>query len=144
MYTGLKHLHSGLAYLVLLALLIATIFYLYKKISGQALSPKQKTIALIAMSLAHLQLLVGIVQYFISPYFKSALQDFGSAMKNETLRLYVIEHPIINIIAIAFITIGYSKVKKKCIANSSANMEFLFFAIGLLLIVSRIPWSAWL
>jgi hypothetical protein len=54
-----------------------------------------------------------------------------------------LEHPLINIIAIVLITIGWSKHKKA--ANNDAKFQSIaiFYGIGLVLILSRIPWSLW-
>ena len=49
------------------------------------------------MILAHIQLLVGIVLYFLSPLGFSNLS--GEAMGDSMSRLYALEHPLINILA---------------------------------------------
>ena len=41
-------------------------------------------------------------------------------MKDAVQRLYLVEHPTINILAVALITIGYSKHKKKLQLKSPA------------------------
>ena len=93
--------------------------------------------ALIAI---HIQLVVGLVLYFVSPLGKASLGE----MKDAALRLTSLEHPLLNLIAIALITIGWSRHKKA--ANSEAKFKSisLFYAIGLVLILVRIPWSSWL
>lgn len=64
-------------------------------------------------------------------------------MSNAELRLTSLEHPLINIIAIILITIGWSKHKK--LVNSEAKFKTfaIFYGLGLLLILSRIPWNLW-
>lgn len=145
MYTGIKHLHSGLAYLVLLGLLIAAIYFLLKYLSGSAFTAKDKKFSLIPMILVHLQALIGLIQLFMSPYLKSAMEDFGGAMKSDSLRLYVMEHPLMMIVAAVLVTIGNKRVKQAIATNSVKQFApFLFFFVGLLVVLSRIPWSAWL
>jgi hypothetical protein len=70
------------------------------------------------------------------------LSAFGE-MKNAALRLTSLEHPLTNIIAIVLITIGWSKHKK--IAESTPRFKAItiFYGLGLLLILSKIPWSLW-
>jgi hypothetical protein len=55
-----------------------------------------------------------------------------------------VEHPLVNIIAIAFITIGYSKHKKKLTSKAKLKPIAIFYTLALVLFLSRIPWSAWL
>jgi hypothetical protein len=65
-------------------------------------------------------------------------------MKNSELRQLLVEHPITNIIAIVLITIGWSKHKKQTDATAKFKTFAVFYGLGLLLILSRIPWSLWL
>jgi hypothetical protein len=65
-------------------------------------------------------------------------------MKDPTLRLTSLEHPLINIIAIVLITIGWSKHKKLTTSNAQFKTFAVFYTIGLLLILSRIPYKMWL
>lgn len=69
---------------------------------------------------------------------------FGAAMKNSHLRLLVVEHPLVNIIAIVLITIGWSKHKKIAEGNAKFKPFAIFYTLGLILLLSRIPWSTWL
>jgi hypothetical protein len=65
-------------------------------------------------------------------------------MSDKALRLTSLEHPLINIIAIVLITIGWSKHKKLTDSNSKFKTFAIFYGLGLLLILSRLPWSLWL
>ena len=64
-------------------------------------------------------------------------------MKITEYRKIAVEHILTNIIAIALITIGWSKHKK--LINSEAKFKTfaIFYGLGLLLILSRIPWNLW-
>jgi uncharacterized membrane protein len=142
MYIGIKHLHSGLAYLALAALVIVVIYALIGSLSNREFSEKDRKIALIAFILSHIQLLVGLVLYFISPVGLSLLS--GEAMKDPVARLTTLEHPLINILAIVFITVGYIRAKKFELSRAKFRSIYMMYAIGLVLILSRIPWSNWL
>ncbi len=144
MYTAIKHLHSYWAYLVLLIIVLATFNAIVKLATKKPFAAHDFRISLFALIVMHLQLLIGLVLYFVSPYF-SAFSDegMGNIMKNETLRLYLIEHPITMILVIVFITIGYSKHKKKLSSNKKFKTLSIFYTIALLLLLSRIPWQAW-
>ena len=65
-------------------------------------------------------------------------------VKDAVNRLYLIEHPLVNIIVVVLITIGYSKHKKKLTSTPKLKTIAIFYTIALVLLISRIPWSAWL
>jgi hypothetical protein len=139
MYHFLQKFHSGWAYLALLLLLIAVINAVLGFVSKKDFTAKDRKIALFALIGIHTQLLIGLILYFVSPLGKDSLGQ----MSNAALRLTSLEHPLINLIAIALITIGWSKHKK--LINSEAKFKTfsVFYGLGLLLVLSRIPWSLW-
>jgi uncharacterized membrane protein len=67
----------------------------------------------------------------------------SEVMKTASVRLYLVEHPLINIIAIVLITIGYSKHKKKLTSISKFKTILIFYVLGLICLLSRIPWDVW-
>jgi hypothetical protein len=144
MYTGLKHLHSFLPYLLLTVLVLALVksFIAYR--TNQVHTDAHRKNGLIVLILAHIQLLIGMALYFISPKSVTALSDMGAAMKDSTLRLYALEHPLMMIIAIVFITMAYSKSKKEIADSLKHKVKSVYYLIALVLILSRIPWSFWL
>lgn len=137
-------LHSYWAYLVLIILVLATINALIKTFGGKEYSPKDFRISLFALIVSHIQLLIGFILYFVSPRFELWSELGGGVMGNSLARLYLVEHPLINIIGVALITIGYSKHKKKLTSNGKLKTIAIFYTIALLLFLSRIPWKVWL
>ena len=143
MYTGLQHTHSGLAYLALLALVLVIIWALVGALSGRDFQEKDRKIALIAFILCHIQLLVGLILYFVSPLGYSLLAG-GGAMADATARLTALEHPLINILAIVLVSIGFIRAKKLESSTAKFRSIYMMYAVGLVLILSRIPWANWL
>lgn len=145
MYSTFQILHSYWAYLVLLVLLLATGNALFKSVSGKEYSAKDFRISLFTLIVSHIQLLIGLVLYFVSPRLQLFGEvGMGAIMKDSVNRLYLIEHPLINIIVVALITIGYSKHKKKLTSAAKLKTVAIFYTIALVFLLSRIPWSAWL
>ncbi len=143
-YDILKHSHSGLAYLVLISLLFATIYYFTLAASKKNLNIKSKTTALITMIIVHLQFVFGIGLYFISPIVKQALGNISGAMKSENLRLYAVEHPMVMLIVVVLVTIAHRRVKNAAIHERKLGYSAgVLFIISLILALSRIPWSVW-
>lgn len=145
MYTTLQLIHSYWAYLVLLIVVLATINALVGYFSKKEYNPKDFRISLFALIVTHIQLLIGLALYFVSPLGLQSLtgNGMGVVMKDSLLRLYAVEHPLIMILTVVFITIGYSKHKKKLVSTPKFKMLAIFYTIGLLLMLSRIPWSQW-
>ncbi|MCB0443161.1 MAG: hypothetical protein KDC50_03845 [Flavobacterium sp.] len=142
MYELIQKLHSWWAYLALLVLFIAVVNAFLGYTSKKMFSSKDLRISLFALIFTHIQLLLGLAVFFVS---QKGLKAFGveGAMKNAELRLTMLEHPLINIIAIALITIGWSK-HKKVAQELKFKKIFFFYGIGLVLILSRLPWKSWL
>lgn len=142
MYTGLQHAHSGLAYLLLALLLISTLLFLSKGKSAQ-FGKNDKRVALITLIISHLQLILGLALYFTGPK-GYAFFSAENVMSDPTLRLYAVEHISVMIIAIALITVGYSRAKRAADDFKKFRSLGIFYGLGLILALSRIPWDAWL
>ncbi|WP_127846097.1 hypothetical protein [Psychroflexus aestuariivivens] len=144
MYEVVQIVHSYWAYLVLLVLILATFNAIFKTLAKKPFGPQDFRISLFTLIVSHLQLLIGLVLYFVQPYFAAfSEQGMGAVMKDSTLRLYLVEHPLTMIISIVLITVGYSKHKKKLSSNKKFRTIAIFYALALLLMLSRIPWQAW-
>ena len=133
----LKHAHSGLRWVVLLLLLVAIINALSKWRSGKQYTDGDRKITLFTMIGAHIQLILGLILYF---FLSPAVQFNEHTMADKVLRFYSVEHLTIMILAIALITIGYSQAKKKVEAAQKFRATFIYYLIGLLLILAGIPW----
>lgn len=144
MYNTVKLVHSYWAYLVLIVLIIAAVNAVIKSIKGKDYEAKDFRISLFTLIVAHIQLLIGFLLYFVSPRFDLFGEiGMGGVMKDAIHRLYLVEHPLINIIAVVLITIGYSKHKKKLTSKSKLKLIAIFYTIALVLFLSRIPWAVW-
>ena len=145
MYTTLQFIHSWWAYLVLFMVLIASINALSGLFGNKEYQPKDFRISLFALIVTHIQLLIGLILYFVSPLgFKSISSNgMGTVMKDSVLRLYAVEHITIMILAVILITIGYSKHKKKLVSKPKFKSLAIFYTLALILMLSRIPWQQW-
>jgi len=142
MTTGFQHLHSFLAYIALLGIIISFVFALIGALSGRSFEEKDRKFGLIGLIPTHLQLVIGLVLYFLSPLGFANLS--GATMSDSVSRLYAVEHPVINIIAVVVITVGYVRAKKLTESRNRFRSIYMFYGVGLILILSRIPWAAWL
>ncbi|AUC78391.1 hypothetical protein CW736_02800 [Nonlabens sp. MB-3u-79] len=141
MYSILKSAHSGWAYLLLLILAIATINAIIGYFGKKEFGNKDFSLALVGLIVTHIQLLIGLALYF-TPENLGRWEGFE--MSNSPIRLLLIEHPLMMIIAVALLTIGYSKHKKKIVSNGKFKMLAIFYTLAFLVVLSRLPWSQWL
>ena len=133
LYQILDRAHSGFRWVVLL-LLLAAIFSAFQTWqSGRAGASKM---SFYAMTAVHIQLLGGLILYFISPYVKFE----GGVMKDAVARFYTVEHISMMLIAVALITIGYSKAKRAAGDAARGKTTFWYYLIGLVVILAAIPW----
>lgn len=139
MYTAIQTAHSIFAYIVLVLLFVAAINAITGLTGKRVFTDKDLRISLFALIVTHLQLLLGLILYFVSPLGVKVLGE----MSNSELRVTSLEHPLINVIAIILITIGWSKHKKEESGNGKFKKIAIFYSIGFLLILSRLPWKLW-
>lgn len=146
MYNILQTIHSYWAYLVVLVVALATIKAVVGYFSKKEYNYKYFRLALGALIVNHLQLLLGLILYFVSPLgFKSILNNgMAVVMKDSILRLYAVEHITVMLLATTLITIGYSKHKKKRTSVPKLKTLAIFYTLAFVLILSRIPWAQWL
>ena len=126
MYEFIQKFHSGWAYLAVLALIFAVINSLIGVVSKKEFMAKDRKIALIGLAIIHTQLLIGLVIYFISPLGFSSLGQ----MSDKALRLTSLEHPLINLIGITLITIGWVKHKKLTTSESKFKTFSIYYGLG--------------
>ena len=144
MYETIINLHSYLAYAVL-AILFLAVANAIAGLVGNKMFTMQKDLrlSLFALIFSHIQLLIGLILFFVSPNGLSAIQEHGMGGLSSAARLLAVEHPFVNILAVILITIGWSRHKKIMAGDKKFKSIAIFYGLGLLLILSRIPWGQW-
>ena len=143
MYETIQSVHSILAYAALGLLLLASFNAIFGLTSKKLFTDKDLRLSLFTLIICHIQLLVGLILYFVSPKLQ-AWSDIGmKVMSDNDLRPILVEHPLTNIIALVLITIGWSKHKKEESNNGKFKKIAIFYTIGLILLLSMIPWTNW-
>jgi hypothetical protein len=143
MYEIFQLIHKALFFVVMLLGLVV----LFRAVTGlstkSAFTETDRKMGLFFMISNHTQLLIGLVLYlFLSPFGLKAFQEFGSeVMKIAEYRKIAVEHMSTNIIAIILITIGHSKNKRAFDAAVKHKNALIFYGLGLVLLLSRIPWD---
>jgi len=139
----MKDIHSYWAYLVLALLIFAVINAVIGLTQKKQFTDKDLRIGLFTLIVSHIQLLIGLGWYFMSPWYQALKEDAATVMGDKATRLLAVEHPTMMILALVFITIGWSKHKKKSTDAAKFKTFVIFYGIGLLFILSKIPWTNW-
>ena len=136
----INYVHSFLRWAILLAGLWAVIRSL-KGVTGKTpFTAADSKAGLFFMIFCDLQLVVGLILFFMSPLSQAGVADMGGAMKNPVLRFFTVEHEIMAIIAIALVHIGKSKIKKAATDAQKHKLGLIFFGLALVVILALIPW----
>lgn len=145
MYEGVLDLHSYWAYATLGMLFIAILNAFAGLSKKRPFTSKDRQVSMIALIFSHVQFVIGLVLLFVSPAMEVAkTAGMGAVMKDSALRLVLVEHPMVNLIAIILITVGWSKHKRATESIVKFKNIGYLYAIGLVFLLSRIPYNQWL
>lgn len=136
MYTGFLHLHNLLRYAIVILLIITVIKSFIGWLGKKEYKAIDNKLSLFLLIAAHLQLLVGLGLYFISPFVKK----FSEAMENPMDRFWAVEHLTAMILGIIIITMGRIMAKKGSTDAIKFRRQAIFFLLAMILIFSAIPW----
>lgn len=134
MYSGLVHAHSGLRWIALVLLVVASLVAISKWLGRSGYTDGNRKLYLFTLIAVHTQLILGLVLYFISPKV-----NFG-LLSEKVYRFYTVEHTTGMLIAIILVTVGYSLSKRAIDTTKKQRLIGIFYGIGLLLILASIPW----
>jgi uncharacterized membrane protein YozB (DUF420 family) len=135
-------IHSLLRWAILLAGVWA-VFRAWKGVSGKTpFTAADAKAGLFFMIFFDLQLLVGLILYFVTSDFglHSFQANGGAVMKDSYLRFYAVEHITLAVAAVALVHIGKSKVKKAATDAQKHKKALTFFGLTLILVLLLTPW----
>jgi hypothetical protein len=142
MQQGIVHLHNFLRWAVLLFGVLTIFQAMSGMSSGKTFTAGNKRNALFFMISCDIQLVLGLLLYFMGPWGIKNIQNvgMGEAMKDPVSRFFGVEHMLGMIIAIALVHIGYSASKKAATDAAKFKKLFWFSLIAILVMVITIPW----
>jgi len=137
MYTGLFHTHSLLRYFILIALVVVIIKAILGLVNKQPFGKWDNKLGLYLFIFTHMQLLIGLILYFVSPFVK-----FGpDTMSDKTTRYWTVEHILTMLVAVVFITLARTTSKRMTTDEAKHKRMLIFNGIALLIIVATIMMS---
>lgn len=142
MYPIVLQTHSVMRYLVLLMLVVVIVRFIFAKVFKRQYNNLDDKLNLITLMLVHLQFLLGLVLFFISPIISSAMSDMPAAMKEPELRFWSVEHTTLMVLAVILITVGRIRAKSNGLrSDEKFRRLIIFYSIGFVLIVAGVPWE---
>ena len=134
MYTGLLHAHSLLRYFILIALVVVIVKAVIGLTQNQPYGKWDNKFSLYLFIFTHMQLLVGLILYFASPFVK-----FGSAtMSDKVTRYWTVEHIFAMLIAVVLITLARTTSKRMSNDAAKHKRMAIFNFVALVVIVAMI------
>lgn len=137
MYNALLVTHSYLRYILLILLVIVIITSLMGWINKKPYTQNDNKLGLFLFISTHLQLLLGLILFFVSP----VVQFSGTAMKEAATRYWLVEHNTAMLIAIVLITLARTTSKKMTDGQAKHKRMFVFNTIAFIVIVVTISIS---
>jgi len=135
MSSGLLVSHSYLRYAVLALLIVVIVTSLLGWIGKKSYSTTDNKLSLYLFIATHLQLLLGLILYVVSPnvqFNSNTMTDF---------RYWTVEHSTIMIISIILITMARITAKKMTDDVAKHKRLFIFNALALIFILAGIAMS---
>ncbi|NIF05228.1 hypothetical protein F3J23_07200 [Chryseobacterium sp. Tr-659] len=140
MYQTLTFLHSQTRWLVLLSLTYA-IYRSFKGYQSQRKFTKtDDSVRHWTASIAHIQLIIGMIFYLKSPVIKYFWKNVNEATASFEHLFFGLIHITLMITAIIIITIGSALAKRKLSDKEKFKTIGIWFSIALMIIFIAIPW----
>ncbi len=140
MYFTLLAIHSLLRWLVLISLVLVPIIGYTGWLTGRSFTKRDNLLRLVATTVCHIQAVVGITLYFVSPVIDYFLHNYGTAVHMRQIRFFGMEHSLMMLVAVVLVTIGSAKAKRKTADKDKFKTLAVWFTIGLVVVLLNIPW----
>ena len=92
-------------------------------------------------TIAHVQLVIGLWLYFVSPVISYFLHNYSDAVHQREVRFFGMEHSLMMVVAIVVITIGSIKTKRREADIEKFRTMATWYTVALLIILVMIPWG---
>ncbi len=140
MYQAITILHSYTRWFVLLSLVYAIVRANKGFRSKLGFTKSDNRLRHWTATMAHVQLVLGILLYTQSPVVKYFWQSYREGIKNLDGLFFAILHMTFMLMAIVVITIGSAMAKRKAVDHEKFKTMLIWYAIALLIILIAIPW----
>jgi cytochrome bd-type quinol oxidase subunit 2 len=127
--------------MVLLSLLLS----IYKAYTGyttnKSFSKTDNALRHWTATIAHVQLMLGVILYIKSPIVQYFWKDTREAVQYTEPTFFALYHFILMSVAVVLITIGSALAKRRVTDQQKFKTILVWFSITLLIILIAIPWK---
>lgn len=140
LYPALLALHSWMRWVVLIGLILC-LFRAYRGwLFPRPYARLDNQVRIGTVASVHLQLILGTWLYVISPIVHYFYAHFTEAVHINNIRFFGMEHVTMMVIAIAVMTIGSARTRRKKTDREKFRTMAIWFTIAVMLIFISIPW----
>lgn len=140
MYPYILFFHSIWRWFVLVSLLYSVFRGFQGWRRGDAFSKEDDTLRHMTATVVHIQLILGLLIYSISPLIRYFWSNYHEAVHERDIRFFGMEHSLMMLIAVIIITVGSMLAKRKENDRDKFKTMAIWYSIGLLIILLNIPW----
>lgn len=141
MYLTLLALHSLVRWFVLTSLVFAIYRASRGWLTNKQFSKFDNSVRHWTATIAHIQLIIEVCLYFVSPIIHYFLHHYKQAVHQREIRFFGMEHNLMMLLAIILITIGSIKAKRKTADREKYKIIALRYSAALFIILISIPWT---
>lgn len=140
MYTVLLLSHSIVRYFVVLSIAYAAFRAIRGWRSKLPFTKSDDTARHLSATFAHIQLMIGYVLYFNSPFIAYFRSHFKEAIQQFDFVFFGTIHITLMTIAIVLITLGSSVAKRHTAPEEKFRTMAVYYLVALVIILCAIPW----
>ena len=141
MYSTLLVFHSLIRWLVLAFLLYSIYRAFVGYLNDKPFSKTDNAFRHWTATIAHIQLMIGIILYTQSPIVKYFWRKTETGLQNLDITFYGIIHIFLMLTAIVLLTIGSALAKRQPTDKEKFKTMLVWFSIALIFIFIAVPWT---
>ncbi len=133
LYSGLLDLHNVVRWLVVVLAVVSIVTALV----AQRWTPAVNSLARWFNIIFGVQVLIGLILWFVSDLVQTSLRDMGTAMSDPARRFFLLEHPLLMIVAVVLVGIGGGRGRK----TDNPRVALVFWLLAAAAMAYAIPWD---
>jgi uncharacterized membrane protein YphA (DoxX/SURF4 family) len=143
MYEVALLIHNVFRWIALILGIVATVYAFIGWFGKRKWMERDRMLGTYYTMFLDIQLLLGLILYFYSPFAFNALRNQGMSyvMGQSEYRFFAVEHLLFMILALVFAHLGSILSKKAPEAVGKFKRAAIFYGLSLLFILIAIPWD---
>ncbi|MFB6454961.1 hypothetical protein ACE38W_06790 [Chitinophaga sp. Hz27] len=141
MYPVLLSIHSLIRWVVVVSMALSLITAWQGMRSNRSFTARDVLLRRVTVASVHIQLVLGLWLYFISPVVHYFLANFSTAVHMREIRFFGMEHITMMMTSVVLITIGASKSRRKATDKEKFRTIAIWYSIAFIIMFFSIPWA---